>query len=345
METSLGIFVDDGIVCSTNAEKLEGILQYLDRVFKITRGDMGYYIGLEVYQSQHTGLTFLHQHRYIQHTHQRFGMADSYSVSTPANPNVTLSFQPDDLETTTALHVPYKEAIGCLMFISLLTRPDITYAVNRAAKFCEKPRNIHWTTVKRILRYWKGTPDFGLVYQRNASTPQLTGFCDANYGGDIDTRRSRSGYVFKLGNNLIAWSSQGQKCTEQSTTEAEYIAACMATKEAIWLRRLLHSIGYTQHTPTPLFGDNHSAIRLVKNPEYHKRTNHIDIQYHFICEKFEGGEIDISYISTYQQLADIMTKALPRDRFERFRNSLPMATLTDVKLQGDKPSTRKQTHT
>jgi hypothetical protein len=129
VETILGIFVDDGIVCSTNAEKLEDIPQYLDRVFKIRRSDMGYYIGLEVYQSQHTGITFLHQHRCIQHTFERFGMAESYSVNTPADPNVTLSFLPDESEKTKILRVPYKEAIGCLMFISLLTRPDITYVV------------------------------------------------------------------------------------------------------------------------------------------------------------------------------------------------------------------------
>ena len=205
VETVLGIFVDDGIVCSTNANKLEGhILQYLDRVFKITRGDMGYYIGLEVFQSQHTGLTFLHQHRYIQQTLQRFGMANSYSVSTPADTNVHLSSLPDASEKFEELNVPYKETIGCLMFISLLTRPDITYAVNTAAKFCEKPRTMHWTAVKRILRYLKGTSDYGLVFQRTPSTPQLTGFCDADYDGDLDTRRSRSGYVFKLGSSLIA---------------------------------------------------------------------------------------------------------------------------------------------
>ena len=204
IETILGIFVDDGILCSTDATKLEDILQYLDMVFKITRGDMGYYIGLEVFQSPQAGLTFLHQHRYIQHTLERFGMADSYSVSTPADPNVTLSLVPDTSEKTEKLQVPYKEAIGCLMLISLLTRPDITYAVNHAAKFCEKPRQIHWTAVKRILRYLKGTPDLGLLYTRHNSTPQLKGFCDADYGGDIDTRRSRSGYVFQLGSSLIA---------------------------------------------------------------------------------------------------------------------------------------------
>lgn len=204
IETIIGIFVDDGILCSTDATKLEDILQYLDMVFKITRGDMGYYIGLEVFQSPQAGLTFLHQHRYIQHTLERFGMADSYSVSTPADPNVTLSLVPDTSEKTEKLQVPYKEAIGCLMLISLLTRPDITYAVNHAAKFCEKPRQIHWTAVKRILRYLKGTPDLGLLYTRHNSTPQLKGFCDADYGGDIDTRRSRSGYVFQLGSSLIA---------------------------------------------------------------------------------------------------------------------------------------------
>ena len=117
----------------------------------------------------------------------------------------------------------------------------------------------------------------------------------------------------------------------------------MATKKIVWLRRLLASIGYPQTDPTPLFGDNQSAIRLVKNPEYHKRTKHIDIQYHFIREKFESGEIDISYISTEQQLTYIMTKALPRDRFECLRNNLPMASLTDVQDQPDHFSTRVST--
>ena len=138
------------------------------------------------------------------------------------------------------------------MFISLLTRPDITYAVNHAAKFHEQPRTMHWTAVKRIMRYLHGTPDYGLIYQRTAATPQLTGYCDADYGGDLDTQRSRSGYIFQFGSGIIAWSSQSQKCTAQSTTEAEYIAACMATKEAIWLRRLLNSVGYPQTNPTPL---------------------------------------------------------------------------------------------
>lgn len=218
VETILSIFVDDGIVCSTNSAKLEDILQYLDRVFKITRGDMGYYIGLEVYQNQQAGLTFLHEHRYIQQTLERFGMAESYTMSTPADPNVTLSIVPDPSESTVPLDVPYKEVIGCLMFISLLTRPDITYAVNHAAKFCENPRQIHWTAVKRILRYLKGTSHLGLMYQRTSSTPQLHGFCDADYGGDIDSRRSRSGYVFQLRFSLIAWSSKAQQCTAQSTT-------------------------------------------------------------------------------------------------------------------------------
>ena len=344
VETIFGIFVDDGIVSSTNATKLEDILQYLDRVFKITRGDMGYYIGLEVYQNRQAGLTFLHQHRYIQQTLERFGMAESYSVSTPADPNVTLSIVPDPSKNTSPLDVPYKEAIGCLMFISLLTRPDITYAVNHAAIFYENPRQIHWRAVKRILRYLRGTSDLGLLYRCTSSTAYLQGYCDADYGEDVDSRRSRSGYVFQIGSSLIAWHSKAQQCTAQSTTEAEYIAACMATKEAVWLRRLLTSIGFPQPDPTPLFGDNQSAIRLVKNPEYHKRTKHIDIQYHFIREKFESREIDISYIATTQQLVDIMTKALPRDRFEHLRRSIHMVTLTDLHASQPKDTSKVAAH-
>ena len=128
--------------------------------------------------------------------------------------------------------------------------------------------------------------------------------------------------MFKLNDNLIAWNSQSQKWTAVSTTEAEYIAACAATKEVVWLRRLLETFSINFTKPTLICSNNQSAICLVKDPEFQKRTKHVDIQYHFIRGQFQGKVIDLEYIPTTLQTADILTKALPHEPFELFRNHL-----------------------
>lgn len=144
----------------------------------------------------------------------------------------------------------------------------------------------------------------------------LIGFSDSDYAADMDTRRSTSGYIFKLANGPITWMSKRQSCVSLSTTEAEYIAACLAVKESIWIRKLLHDVGYINDNPTTIYIDNQSAIKLVKNPEFHCRTKHIDVKFHFIREKYDNKEIDVEYICTRDQIADLFTKALPKERFE-----------------------------
>ena len=328
--TLLGIFVNDGLICSDNPDKLDAIMLHLSTEFKVSQGDGDYYVGFEVIRRKEAGIVFLHQTRYITEVLKRFHMIDCNPVSTPADPHVHLSIQSDDSECNAPISVPYKEAVGCLMFASLFTRPDISYAVHTVAKYAECPRQMHWTAIKRIFRYLKGTADYGLLYKQCACAPVLTGYCDSDYGGDIDTRKSRTGYLFKLNDSLIAWNSQSQKCTAVSTTEAEYIAACAATKEVVWLRRLLGTFGINFTKPTLIRSDNQSAICLVKNPEFHKRTKHVDIQYHFIRGQFQDKVIDLEYIPTGLQTADILTKALPREPFELFCNHLQMVSRSSL---------------
>lgn len=145
------------------------------------------------------------------------------------------------------------------------------------------------------MRYLSGTKHLGIKYTK-CENLNLEGFSDSDYAGDIDTRRSTSGYVFKLSDGPITWMSKRQNCITLSTAEAEYIAACLAVKESVWIRKLLCDLGYFQNNPTQIHVDNQSAIRLVKNPEFHCRTKHIDIKYHFIREKFDNQEIDVTYI-------------------------------------------------
>lgn len=182
----------------------------------------------------------------------------------------------------------------------------------------EKPAIAHVNAVKRILKYIKGTTDMGIQFESGIEL-KMCGYSDADYAGDVETRRSTSGYVFMFGNSTTSWGSERQKSVALSTTESEYMAAAHAMKELVWLRRLLSEILSTKLDKPIFLMDNQSAIRLIKNPEFHKRTKHIDVRYHFIREKFEDGIFDLDYVATDEQAADIMTKALPKNKHQYFR--------------------------
>ena len=230
-------------------------------------------------------------------------------------------FTANDYEIETE-NVPYREAVGSLMFLAIVSRPDIAYSVNLVSKYLNKHNSEHWGAVKRIFAYLKGTLDYGIEYCSGGSNLNLVGYSDADFAGDVETRRSTSGFLFELAGGPVTWSSQRQKLVTLSTTESEYVAASSACKEAVWLRKLLRNLNCGSEKATVIFVDNQSAIRLVKNPEYHKRTKHIDIRYHFIREKSEAKEIAVEYVPSELQKADIFTKALTKQRFKSLCESM-----------------------
>lgn len=199
------------------------------------------------------------------------------------------------------------------------TRPDISYVVSKLSRFVEAPSSQHWEAIKRVIRYLNTTQKEGLRYSGSNST--LIGYSDADYAACLDTR-STTGFIFMFGSCAISWKSQIQKSTSLSTAESEYMAACAATKDAVWLRRILAEFGLEQVAPTALMIDNQSAIKLSNNPEFHQRTKHIDIQYHFIREKVEDGTIVTVYVPTQEQYADILTKALARGQFKLLKRRI-----------------------
>jgi len=215
--------------------------------------------------------------------------------------------------------IPFREAVGSLMHVMVMTRPDIAFAVGQVAQFAQNPGQQHWRAVKRILAYLRKTYDFGLHF--GGDLRPLIGFCDSDYAGDLQTRRSTSGFVFLYLGGPVSWASRRQACVALSTTEAEFVAAAEATKEAVWLQQLLSELGIN-HRSTLLHCDNQSAIALVKNPAFHQRTKHIDVRLFFIRDAQESGKVDVTYVSTDQQLADIFTKALAVPRFEKLRSAL-----------------------
>ena len=226
------------------------------------------------------------------------------------------------------------------------------YAVCMLSKYFNNHTSDHWCTVKRVFAYLVGSIDLGIMYKECVDGCQVIGYSDADYASDLETRRSTTGYVFYLAGRSVTWSSQRQRLVTLSTIESEYVAATTAAKELCWIRKLLNDIGYRSASSSILFVDNQNAIKLAKNPEYHKRTKHIDIRYHYIrehCESgeikrtkhidiryhyirehCESGEIKLEYIFTKHQKANIFTKALPRNKFMRLRDSLGLVSDPDL---------------
>ena len=161
--------------------------------------------------------------------------------------------------------VLYQSAVGSLLYLSNWTRPDITYAVSNVSRFCTNPTQQHWTAVKRIMRYLKGTSNHGLIYSKKYSK-SCVGFSDADWAGDVNDRKSTSGYLFKISGAPVSWRSKKQACVALSTAEAEYMALSSAAQEATWLRQLTKDLQNGLTRPTVIHEDNQSAICMAKNP-------------------------------------------------------------------------------
>jgi hypothetical protein len=257
--------------------------------------------------------------RYIETVLDRFGMSESKGVETPMNPGEKMSRKmcpTTEKEKSEMAAVPYQSALGSVMYAMLGTRPDIAYAVGVLSRYASNPGKHHWIAMKRLLRYLKQTKTRCLSLGGNKV--ELVGYSDADWAGDTDDRKSTSGYVFKIGRGAVSWGSKKQATVSLSSTEAEYIAISEATKEAIWLRRLLIDFGAECKAPTIVYEDNQGCILLTRNPEFHARTKHIEIRYHFCLERVESGEIDVKYLDTSKMVADVLTKSLSRLKHEEF---------------------------
>ena len=167
---------------------------------------------------------------------------------------------------------------------------------------------------KRILRYVKGTLNVGIHYYTSKRF-NLVGFSDSDRGISLDDRKSTFGNCFSFGSGLITWSSKKQSIVALSSTEVEYVAVTSAGTQALWLRKVLEEIGEKQIHPTVIFCDNTSAIKLAKNRVHHSRTKHFDLKYHFIIDLVQKKEVELRYIKTQEQIADIFTKAVDKVQF------------------------------
>ena len=296
----LGVYVDDIIPVSNDPAMLKAEKAALcERFEMIDQGEIHYLLGLSIKRDRESRTLTISQPNYTEKVLRKSGMENCKPVSTPLAPGrrfqqLSASDKPFDIQT-------YQQAIGCLTYMSTATRPDIAAAVGVLSQYMSKPSKDHWMGVKRVLRYLKGTLNYGLKFSVHGEQTELNGYSDADWAGDVDTRRSTSGYVFQFGNGTISWSSRKQPTVAKSSTEAEYVALSSATQEAIWLRRLMKDFGKQTDAPTTIYEDNQGAIELAKNAKYHSRTKHIDI-------RAVSNEIRGIYCRTEDMVADKMTK-------------------------------------
>lgn len=321
------LWVDDLIICGNDASEIDHFKTTISRRFDMKdMGELSSVLGLKVIRNRSARILEINQEEYIDEVLHRFGMSECKPVGTPAEgylercPNGEVSKD-------------YMSLVGSLLYAAMVTRPDIAFAVQALGRHLQSSTDAHWTAGKRILRYLKGTKDIGLVYGDSSQGLTLRGYADADWAADKDTRRSVTGYLFELGGAAITWHTKLQPTVALSTSEAEFMSACAATQEAIHLRRLLGDLGFPQEKPTVILEDNMGCICMSENPVMHRRTKHIDIKFHFIREAVERGDVILTFTPTSTQVADLLTKPLPKPRTEKLRDYI-MGYMRDINTMG-----------
>ena len=305
------VYVDDMTIVARTKTDIGWVKTELRKRFKLRDlGPVSFLLGVHITRNRSSKSLSLSQRQCILDILSKFDMADCNPVSTPLDPShklSTLQSPQTDAEAAEMRSIPYREAVGSLMYLAIATRPDIAYAVGVLSRFSSNPGMAHWKAVKHLMRYLKGSMDLKLTYAPDHSKDRFTTYSDADFAGDDATKRSTSGYVVKMGTGAISWASRLQTIQTLSTTEAEYVSAVAAAQELLWLRNLFAEMGYPSNS-LPLCIDNQSAIQVAKNPEHHGRMKHLDLRYYWLRHTVESGAILLRYVPTADMPADCLTK-------------------------------------
>jgi hypothetical protein len=302
------------LIASGDISQLSNVKQLLQKKYKMS--DLGLakqFLGIDI--EQLPGSIRLSQAFFIHSVLRRYGLDSCNGVWTPLENRPPLEFDAlNDVDQQL-----YQSLIGSIMYIMLGTRPDLAYTISALSKFSASAGNDHLIMAKRVLRYLKQTAEIGLKYEKDCSprVDYLHGFSDSDWAGDLGDRKSTGGFVFLLSGTAISWKTRKQTIVALSTTEAEYIAASEAAREAIWLQRLHDDLITlsplpSQSSPTIVFADSTGCLSQMENNRHHERTKHIDIKYHYVRDVYEQQIIDFQHCLTNEMTADILTKPLPR---------------------------------
>ena len=320
----LMLYVDDMMLTDNDKALRLSVQARLEQEYELNdMGELRWFLGMEVTRDLSTHTIRLDQSLYASGILAKFKMDQSHPVSTPCLDSVRLTTAQcavTEEQKEAMANVPYKSAVGSLLHAVNGAFPDLSFAVNVAARFMANPGPEHWQWIKRILRYIRRNPNPCIEFRANMGPP-VFGFSDSDWAGDLEDRHSTTGYVFFMAMAPISWATKRQPTVALSSMEAEYMAAAAATQEALSLRSLLHELGYPLLS-IQLAMDNRSAIFFTENAVANARTKHIDIRFHFIRECVQQGMVVPLWVSTNENVADLFTKALKPAVFERHRSVL-----------------------
>jgi hypothetical protein len=323
----LGLFVDDisASVHPNDYVEWEYTKYMLKIKYDITdMGELNHVLGMTITQNTNKNESKMNisQSSFMNDKLTEFNFKQSRTTTTPeeiqSQKQMNDSSSPLDAQNQTQ----YRNIVGSLMYASLTTRPDITHAVNVLSRSNSNPSEASMIKAKRVLRYLSGTPTKGLTYTHahtHMNIVVVSAYSDADWGGDLVDRKSTTGYAVMINDNLVSWNSKKQQTVALSSAESEYMAVSEVMKELLWLRALLNEIGVPLATPSIIYVDNQAAIQISKNDTHHDRTKHIDIRHHFIRDCIRNNDVDLQWIETKQQRADIFTKALGTKPFTHLR--------------------------
>ncbi|GJS43695.1 retrotransposon protein, putative, ty1-copia subclass [Tanacetum coccineum] len=340
------LYVDDIILMGNHIPSLQEVKDYLGKCFSMKDlGEAAFILGIKIYRDRSRRLIGLSQNAYLDKILKRYRMDNSKRGSIPMQ--VDLHLNKSQCATTSAemkrmQNVPYASAVGSIMYAVRCTRPDVAFAQNITSRFQQNPGEAHWTAVKNILKYLRNTKDTFLVYGGNPEAElQVKCYCDAGFETDRDDTKSQTGYVFVLNGGAVVWKSSKQSTTAQHATEAEYIAASEAAKEAVWIRKFIDELGVVPSNdyPIKMNCDNSAAIIIAKESGIQKGARHFQRKYHYVRECIKTGEIDIVKVHTDENLADPFTKALAGPKLTRHARSMglrPASSFIFAKRPGGK---------
>jgi hypothetical protein len=320
------LYVDDMLIVGMNSSRIDRLKKQLSQSFAMKDlGPAKQILGVRIQRSRKDKKLFISQEQYIEKVLERFNLNNAKMVSSPLATHFKLSTKQSpstDEEKEDMERIPYASAVGSLMYAMVCTRPDIAHAVGVVSRFLSDPGREHWNAVKWIMRYLRGTSKLCLSF--GSGKPMLVGYTDSDMAGDVDTRKSTSGYLITFSGGAVSWQSRLQKCIALSTTEAELIAATEACKELLWMKKFLQELGFKQQQYV-LFCDNQSTIHLAKNSSFHSRSKHIDVRYHWIRDTLNDKLLTLEKIHTDDNGSDMLTKALTREKLETCRSIAGMA--------------------
>ena len=323
------VHVDDMqmIGMGPSIQRLKGVLEskFMTKCMDTIGGQL--FLGLQLERHRKLKQITVSQKSYVKQILERFGMTEAHPCMTHMDPHENWECQDGDTRLGEDERRTYQSAIGSLIYLMLGTRPDLAFSINKLAQYSANPTHRHWKGIKRILRFVKATINAKLILghrqlDTGLASPKINtlvvGYFDAAYMDNTYDRHSSMGYMFFVAGSPVSWMSKKQRVVTLSTTEAEYIAGTEAAKEAVWIQAFLQAIDVPKDhiLPVHLYGDNQSANALARNPEYHVRTKHIHGKQRYITEMVEQGIINVTYIPTARMIADTLTKALPRARYE-----------------------------